>query len=64
MTCHCLIRHALSTLERQEAQRNLARARFLNDEVGILLSVASLGECPGSRAHLNQFTDQRNREGT
>ena len=44
--CHCIVRHARSPEEREEAQEALAYAKRLKDKQGITIAMLSLGKCP------------------
>ena len=47
-TCHCIIRHAITTEERAEAAENLSYSRSIGDRHGIMLSLWMLQPCPSA----------------
>lgn len=49
-TCHCLIRHAVTKEDRESAAERLTYFRSIGDSQGVLITVASLGGCPGQEA--------------
>jgi hypothetical protein len=44
--CNCLIRHARTPEERARVARDLDYARAVGCNVGMMVSLASLGACP------------------
>ena len=47
MTCHCFIKHAITTDEREAASKMLERSRELSDMQGIIIAISALsGNCP------------------
>ena len=47
-TCNCLVRHATTDAERQEAKKALDEARKVGDEPGTMLALAALSPCPNA----------------
>jgi hypothetical protein len=46
-SCHCLVRHALTDVERAQVAQALRYARAIGDPLGIMLALAQLtGTCP------------------
>lgn len=44
--CNCIIRHARTSEERARVARDLDYARAVGCNVGMMVSLASLGACP------------------
>lgn len=49
-SCTCIIRHVTTEADRKAAVLLLNRSRQLGDQVGTILTLASLGHCPTSKA--------------
>ena len=45
--CSCVIKHAITPMERKVASANLRQARWDGDTIGITLALAQLSQCPG-----------------
>ena len=57
MTCHCFIKHAITSDERAAAAHRLEEARRLSDFNGMIISLAMLsGDCPAreKRSKINE----------
>lgn len=51
--CHCIIRHAITPEEREEAKKALDSAREVGDSLGTMIALNALTPCPAQKGQKN-----------